>query len=1237
MNPDLPHPTSPDPEVRLTALLLGELAPDAAATVYAEIATNQELAQLLARLARTLPLVKEAVREPAAATATTPAPPRFSPERRDALLARFKTLTPAAFEREAPAPRRRTNWLAVAALVAVLFIVSAGMLLPSLAKAKAKAQHVSQASRERMLQLERSLEAGQAVAPPSAANGRVETLGRLAVSDPASAGDAMFRRAGGAGHEPDGRGGPGLRTAANPGQPMAGAFVSTEGQTPRMDTRMMMRYGLVAKDAKAGVADKAGVQGASPTAESPRTDGMVARAAGAAPSSGLTDWFFAVTNHVEDSAGGAASRAYFAQEPDGLFRKAGFGSFTPPQLAGGGGGRGGGGRATLPGGGGGGGFGGGGRAPANALRGGSAVVQDSFGREQIAAARPSPAQDLARGSVASDPIMLGFEARSLRDELPTARPAEDRKRLESESLLRRESKLYSEGAEGVVSEAMGTPVVVAAADAGVAFSVPVEAPALVVPARPAAVPSLPAPARRIAPTLGDVAQLGALFDGDAPAGSTALGLEARQTEGSVRNRERLSAAGGVELAKQEELAPLPLKLPVPAFMGTPTDIPLGEARAKVASQPPPPSAAPAAGISRGVAAANTWADYNNDGNANRLLGGLAAGTTLADYDNDGNPDQLTSGFRTQAPPRPAPVQERFGSDAEASGNEVAGKPVQRLPDLALREKLAEASGRVSRQSLDALNSVELFAKGLQDEKLLTDLNESLAQAEAKAKAVTELDIGRRLQEGALREPRSQESEVRSSDLAFGNLPAPRSPAVRGEPAVESRPVAPPPVPQPEIASAENPFSTFSLNVADVSFRLAGASLEAGRMPEAAAIRVEDFINAFDYRDPEPAPGLPVAFAWERARHPFAHNRELLRFGVKTAAQGREAGRALNLVLLLDSSGSMERADRVAIIREALQVLAGQLQPADKISVVGFARTPRLWVDGLPGSQAAELPDRVGEFTPEGGTNLEDALKTGYETLTRHFQAGGVNRLILLTDGAANLGDVVPESLQRMVETNRRRGLALDCFGIGWEGFNDDLLEVLSRHGDGRYGFVNAPEEVATDFAAQLTGALQVAASDVKVQVEFNPARVTNWRQIGYAKHQLTKEQFRDNTVDAAEIGAAESGNALYAVEVNPRGQGPLGMVRVRYRVPKTGQYHEHEWALDHTGNASTLETASPALRLAATAALFGERLSESPFAGGANSDRLLALLDGVPEAFEPDPRPRKLEWMLRQAKSVSGQ
>jgi Mg-chelatase subunit ChlD/uncharacterized coiled-coil protein SlyX len=360
-------------------------------------------------------------------------------------------------------------------------------------------------------------------------------------------------------------------------------------------------------------------------------------------------------------------------------------------------------------------------------------------------------------------------------------------------------------------------------------------------------------------------------------------------------------------------------------------------------------------------------------------------------------------------------------------------------------------------------------------------------------------------------------------------------------AIPPKSAAPAPTPQPEVQTRVNAFSTFALNVSDVSFKLAGASLEKGVMPEPATVRSEEFINAFDYRDPEPPPGVPIAFAWERTRYPFAHNRDLLRFSVKTAAAGRQPGRALNLVLLLDNSGSMERADRVQIINEALRVLAAQLQPQDKLSVVTFARTARLWVDGVPGNQAGAVADQMSSLTPQGGTNLGDAMDLAYQTALRHYLANGVNRIVLLTDGAANLGNVDPDALKQKVEAHRKQGIALDCFGIGWEGYNDDLLEILSRNGDGRYGFINTPAEAASDFAGQLAGALRVAASDVKVQLEFNPGRVTAYRQIGYAKHQLTKEQFRDNTVDAAEIGAAESGNALYVAEVNARGEGPLAI------------------------------------------------------------------------------------------------
>jgi Mg-chelatase subunit ChlD len=444
------------------------------------------------------------------------------------------------------------------------------------------------------------------------------------------------------------------------------------------------------------------------------------------------------------------------------------------------------------------------------------------------------------------------------------------------------------------------------------------------------------------------------------------------------------------------------------------------------------------------------------------------------------------------------------------------------------------------------------------------------------------------------------------------------------------------VPQPEVHTRENAFSTFSLNVSDVSFKLAAASLEQGKLPDAAGIRSEEFINAFDYRDPEPAGGQPVAFSWDRARYPFAQNRDLLRFSIKTAAAGRQAGKPLNVVLLLDNSGSMERADRVRIIHEALRVLAGQLQASDTLSVVTFARTARLWVDGVPGDQAGRVADQLSALTPQGGTNLEEAMNLAYQTALRHYLANGINRVVLLTDGAANLGDTDPEVLKRKVEVNRKQGIALDCFGIGWEGYNDDLLEVLTRNGDGRYGFLNTPEEAATEFAGHLAGALQPAASDVKVQVEFNPNRVTSYRQIGYARHQLTKEQFRDNAVNAAAIGAAESGNALYVIETNPQGDGPIATVRVRYRLPGTADYQEHEWAVPFSGNAVSFEQASPAMRLAGSAAAFSEWLGSSPYAAEITPDRLIMYLSGVSTVYGADPGPQKLEWMVRQAKAITG-
>lgn len=540
---------------------------------------------------------------------------------------------------------------------------------------------------------------------------------------------------------------------------------------------------------------------------------------------------------------------------------------------------------------------------------------------------------------------------------------------------------------------------------------------------------------------------------------------------------------------------------------------------------------------------------------------------------------------------------------------VSVRPVSQssLVDIGVKSESPEEAARIANKIAEVYSEKRAAARP----KVL------LEGLQALEKNISEQDKQIALKREELRRLQKQPNPPPTNDIA-------------SKPAAASAPV-----PQPEVLTRDNAFSTFSLNVSDVSFKLAAASLEKGAMPDVATIRSEEFINAFDYRDPQPARGAPLAFAWDRARYPFAHNRDVVRFSVKTAAQGRESGKPLNIVLLLDNSGSMERADRVRIIQQSLQTLASQLKPQDKLSVVTFARTASLRVDGLTGTNALEAVKQIGVITPEGGTNLEDALDLAYRTALRHYEATAANRVVLLTDGAANLGNVEPKALKAKVEGFRKQGIALDCFGIGWEGLNDDLLEQLSRNGDGRYGFVNTPEEAASEFVGQLAGALRVAASDVKMQVEFNPRRVTAYRQIGYAKHQLTKEQFRDNKVDAAEIGAAESGNALYVIETNPNGEGPIATVRARFRIPQTSDYREHEWIVPF-GSAVELGQANPALRLSAGAAAFSEWLASSPFAGDVTTDRLLRILSGVPETYGADPRPKRLEWMVRQAKSISG-
>jgi sulfur relay (sulfurtransferase) complex TusBCD TusD component (DsrE family) len=302
-----------------------------------------------------------------------------------------------------------------------------------------------------------------------------------------------------------------------------------------------------------------------------------------------------------------------------------------------------------------------------------------------------------------------------------------------------------------------------------------------------------------------------------------------------------------------------------------------------------------------------------------------------------------------------------------------------------------------------------------------------------------------------------------------------------------------------------------------------------------------------------------------------------------------------------------------------------------ITVVSFARQPRLIADRIPGHQAAKLVDLVAKTPSEGGTNIEEALKLARTLAKRQHAEGAQSRVVLITDGVANLGNTIPEQLSKEVETMRQQGIAFDACGVGAEGLNDDILESLTRKGDGRYYFLNRPEDADDGFAKQLAGAFTPAAKNVKVQVVFNPKRVARYRLLGFEKHRLKKEDFRNDKVDAAEMAAEEAGNAVYQIQVNPQGDGELGEVFVRFLDASTGRMVERSWPLPYESKAKPFDLAAPSMQLAGTASMLGEKLHGTD-AGSVRFSMISDTLGKLSAHYASDTKVQDLIRMCRKEK-----
>jgi Mg-chelatase subunit ChlD len=446
--------------------------------------------------------------------------------------------------------------------------------------------------------------------------------------------------------------------------------------------------------------------------------------------------------------------------------------------------------------------------------------------------------------------------------------------------------------------------------------------------------------------------------------------------------------------------------------------------------------------------------------------------------------------------------------------------------------------------------------------------------------------------------------------------------------------AKPIAPVREIAASAEPFSTFSLHVSDVSFQLAQSALNQGQWPAQPTLRPEEFLNAFDYQDPTPNDSEMVACQIEQATHPFQMTRNLVRIAMKTGASGRALNMPLRLTVLLDISGSMERHDRKYAIQKAFQALASQLRDQDQITLIAFANTPRLIADRYNAEQARTLSSVIEKTPSQGGTNIEAALTLAREKAREQFVNGGQNRIVMLTDGAVNLGNADPNSLSKQIVELRNEGIAFDAAGICAQDLNDEILEALTRQGDGRYYLINADDSTAESFSKQLAGALRPTAKNVKVQVEFNPQRVGQYRLIGFEKHQLKKEDFRNDRVDAAELAAAEAGVAMYQVEVKPDGIGDVGSVSVRFQDVSTGQMVERRWPITYNAKTPSVDATKPTMQLATAATLFALKLKGEPSTDRIDFSMLSGLVSNLPSAFANQPRVQALLTMINQARSL---
>ena len=482
------------------------------------------------------------------------------------------------------------------------------------------------------------------------------------------------------------------------------------------------------------------------------------------------------------------------------------------------------------------------------------------------------------------------------------------------------------------------------------------------------------------------------------------------------------------------------------------------------------------------------------------------------------------------------------------------------------------------------------------------------------------------------------------------MPVPSLAAVRPPSAPWNREAYDHIVDNPFVRVGDEPLSTFSIDVDTASYANVRRFLEEGQRPPAGAVRVEEMINYFPYSYPAPLANEPFAVQVDAAGCPWAPEHRLVRIGL----HGREIARAerppMNLVFLVDVSGSMDEPNKLPLVRSSLEMLTQELTSRDRVSIVVYAGAAGLVLPPTSGDEHRTIIRAVRDLTPGGSTNGAEGITLAYSLARKAFVKGGVNRVVLATDGDFNVGITSRDELVTLIEREAKSGIFLTALGYGMENLQDATLEQLADKGNGNYGYIDGLREAHKVLVEQAAGTLVTIAKDVKIQVEWNPAHVAGYRLIGYEDRLLAKEDFNDDRKDAGEIGSGHTVTALYEVvpaglsvpsgSVDPLKYGkPLARpepttspewltVKLRSKAPDGDVSSLVERPFTDDGRA--MAQASDDFRFASAVAAFGMLLRDSPWRGTATYDGVARIAKG---AVGDDPRGYRREFIDLVAKA----